>query len=428
MLDLRNKFKNKVILIYGYGKSGIASFKYLNQNNKVLIFDDNKKIKKSNFISLNKVKKIKFDYILISPGIDIKKCSLKKYLHKFKKKIITDLDVFYAENLSNLKIAITGTNGKSTTAELLFKILKFHKKDVRILGNIGKPMLSETNIKPSTIFVIEASSYQIDYSQYFKTDHAMILNLSPDHLERHGTIQKYTHAKFKLILNQKNNSFAYIDAKNKYLGKELKKFKIKSKLIKVKISNLKNIKKKIRNPYFKTINNLNNLSFILEFAKNFKLKNNIILKVVNSFKGLNFRQQIIFNNKKITIINDSKSTSFSSSLNLLKSYKNIFWIVGGLAKKGDKFNLPKKYFKNINCYIFGKDKKLFIKAFNKKLKFQTFTRLQQVIKKVKIDLNNKDQANILFSPAAASFDQFSNFEDRGKYFNNLIKKNNFLGN
>ena len=428
MLDLRNKFKNKVILIYGYGKSGIASFKYLNQNNKVLIFDDNKKLKKLNFVSLNKVKKIKFDHVLISPGINIKKCSLKKYLHKFKKKIITDLDVFYAENLSNLKIAITGTNGKSTTAELLFKILKFHKKDVRILGNIGKPMLSETNIKPSTIFVIEASSYQIDYSQYFQTDHAMILNLSPDHLERHGTIQKYTHAKFKLILNQKNNSFAYIDAKNKYLGKELKKFKIKSKLIKVKISNLKNIKKKIRNPYFKTINNLNNLSFILEFGKNFKLKNNIILKVVNSFKGLNFRQQIIFNNKKITIINDSKSTSFSSSLNLLKSYKNIFWIVGGLAKKGDKFNLSKKYYKNINCYIFGKDKKLFIKAFNKKLKFQTFTRLQKIIKKIKIDLNNKVHTNILFSPAAASFDQFSNFEDRGKYFNNLIKKNNFLGN
>ena len=428
MLGLRNKFKNKVILIYGYGKSGIASFKYLNQNNKVLIFDDNKKLKKSNFVSLNKVKKIKFDYILISPGIDIKKCSLKKYLHKFKKKIITDLDVFYTENLSNLKITITGTNGKSTTAELLFKILKFHKKDVRILGNIGKPMLSETNIKPSTIFVIEASSYQIDYSQYFKTDHEMILNLSPDHLERHGTIQKYTHAKFKLILNQKNNSFAYIDAKNKYLDKEIKKFKIKSKLIKVKNTNLKNIRKKITNPYFKTINNLNNLSFILEFEKNYKLKNNIILKVVNSFKGLNFRQQIIYNDKRITIINDSKSTSFSSSLNLLKSYKNIFWIVGGLAKKGDKFNLPKKYFKNINGYIFGKDKKIFIKAFNKKLKFQVFSRLQQITKKIKIDLNNKDHTNILFSPAAASFDQFSNFEDRGKYFNNLIKKNNFLGN
>ena len=78
MLDLRNKFKNKIILIYGYGKSGIASSKYLNQNNKVLIFDDNKKLKKSNFVSLNEVKKIKFDYILISPGIDLKKCSLKK--------------------------------------------------------------------------------------------------------------------------------------------------------------------------------------------------------------------------------------------------------------------------------------------------------------------------------------------------------------
>ena len=95
------------------------------------------------------------------------------------------------------------------------------------------------------------------------------------------------------------------------------------------------------------------MSFILELGKKIKLNKNIIFKAVNIFKGLNFRQQIVLSSKKITVINDSKSTSFSSSLNLLKSYKNIFWIVGGLAKKGDRLNLPRKYYKNINCDIYG---------------------------------------------------------------------------
>ena len=324
------------------------------------------------------------------------------------------------------KITITGTNGKSTTAKLLFNILKDQNKEVILAGNIGIPILSKSKIKPDTIFVIEASSYQIDYSQYFKTDYAFILNISPDHLERHKTIQNYAHAKFKLILKQKKNFYAFIE-NNKYLNREIKKYKVKSKIIKVNENNEK-IKKLISNSYFDNINNLKNLSFILEFVKKYKLNRSKLLKTVNLFKGLNFRQQIIYKSKFVTIINDSKSTSFSSSINLLKSYKNIFWIVGGLAKKGDKFILPKKYYKNINGYIFGKDKKIFIKAFNKKLKFQVFSRLQQITKKIKIDLNNKDHTNILFSPAAASFDQFSNFEDRGKYFNNLIKKNNFLGN
>ena len=141
------------------------------------------------------------------------------------------------QNLSNLKITITGTNGKSTTAKLLFEILKKHKKDVKLLGNIGKPILIEKDISYNTIFVIEASSYQIEYSKFFRTDHAMILNISPDHLERHGTIQNYVHAKFKLILKQNHNDFAYIDLNNKHLRKEIKKFNPISKIINVQMNN-----------------------------------------------------------------------------------------------------------------------------------------------------------------------------------------------
>ncbi len=425
MFNLNDNIKNKKFLIYGYGKSGRASYNYLKKKNKILIYDDNKKLKKF-FISLKKIKLTEFDYIVLSPGIDISKCRLKNYLKKNKKKIITDLDIFYLNNPNNLKITITGTNGKSTTAKLLFKILKDQNKDVKLVGNIGIPVLSKNKIKSSTIFVIEASSYQIDYSQYFKTDYAFILNISPDHLERHKSIQKYTQAKFKLILNQNKNFYAFVE-NNKYLNRQIKKYKVRSKIIKINKNDNK-IKKLIFNSYFDNINNLKNLTFILRFAKVYKLNKSKLFKTVNLFKGLDFRQQVIYKNKFVTIVNDSKSTSFSSSVNLLKSYKNIFWILGGLAKKGDKLELPSKYYKNIKGYIFGKDKNFFKKKLNNKITSRSYSNLESILKKIakEIKLNKNKHSHILFSPSAASFDKFKNFEDRGHYFNYLIKKIKFI--
>ena len=425
MFNSSDNLKNKKFLIYGYGKTGFATCNYLKKNNTIFIYDDNKKIKKF-FISFKKIQLKEFDYIVLSPGIDINKCKLKRYLKKNKKKIITDLDIFYLKNPNNLKITITGTNGKSTTAKLLYNILKDQNKDVILAGNIGTPILSMSNIKPNTIFVIEASSYQIDYSRYFRTDYAFILNISPDHLERHKSIQRYAHIKFKLVLNQDKNFYAFIE-NNQYLNKEIKKYKIKSNIIKIN-QNHKKIKKLISNSYFDNINNLNNLSFILVFAKIHKLNKSKLFKSVNSFKGLDFRQQVIYKNNFVTIINDSKSTSFSSSINLLKSYKNIFWIVGGLAKKGDKFELPSKYYRNIKCYIFGKDKELFRRKLGKKILSITCNSLENILKKIiqEIKLNKNKHFHVLFSPAAASFDKFKNFEDRGNYFNYLVKKIKFI--
>ena len=428
MLELANQFNNQNILIYGFGKSGRACFKYLRKNNKIEIYDDKKssipKKLKKNSINKTKLTSVNFDRIVVSPGIDINKCTLKKYLSKNKSKIISELDIFYLNNIKNKKITITGTNGKSTTSKLLHDVLKKNGKDVRLVGNIGNPLLSEKNIKPQTIFVIEASSYQIEYSKYFKTDFAIILNISPNHLERHRTFKNYIKSKSRLIKSQKKNSFAFIEKNNNFLKEELKKNKINSKIIKVNLKISNKIKKKIKNPYFENKNNLNNLKFVLEISKKLKLKNQKVFKVVNSFKQLNFRQQILYKNKKLLIINDSKSTSFSSSINLLESYKNIYWLVGGRFKKGDNFVLNKKYYKNINAYIFGKRKKFFVKNLINKIKYKTFDNIKRALVEIIIDAkkNNLSPVNIIFSPSAASFDQFSNFEERGKNFNYLVRK------
>ena len=193
-------FINKKILIYGLGISGTSCLKYLSNKNTVLVYDDNLNLKnnenKNYFLNLKKISYFKFDYIVLSPGIDAKKCRLKNYLLKNRKKIITELDIFYLIYRNNTKITITGTNGKSTTCQMLFRIFKSSNFDVRLVGNIGNPPLLEKNITRKTFFIIEASSYQIVYSKFFKTDHAAILNLSIDHLERHGSINDYTNAKY----------------------------------------------------------------------------------------------------------------------------------------------------------------------------------------------------------------------------------------
>ena len=298
------------------------------------------------------------------------------------------------------------------------------KIDVRLVGNIGNPILSVKNIKKKTIFIIEASSYQLDYSKLFRSKYAVILNLSPDHIERHKTLSNYVKAKFKLLKSQLKGHLAFVKKEDLLINKELKRNKFKSKIIKVNTKKLKYFFKKINNIYFQSETNKENLLFVLEISKYLKLKKTILIKTIQNFKGLKYRQQTILQNKNLTIINDSKSTSFSSSIGVLKSNSNIYWLLGGIHKKGDKLNLSKKYFNNIRAFIYGKNKKFFNQKLKNKIKYENFDTLEGGLKKIFMIVKTQKMKNqtILFSPSAASFDNFKNFEDRGLYFNKLVKK------
>ena len=430
MKKIENIFLKKKILIYGLGKSGYSTFNFLKSRNNIYLYDDNKnslkpvEIKKK-IINYNNLIKINFDHIIISPGIDIENCKLSNFIKRNLEKVNTDIDVFYSIYNKNKNITITGTNGKSTTAKILYEVLRDQKFDVRLVGNIGNPILSEKKIKKNTIFVIEASSYQLEYSKIFKSNYAVILNISPDHLERHKTLKNYVRAKFKLIKNQQHSDNAFLNTKNHYLRKEIKMNRIRSKIINVDNKIDDKIVKKINNSYFLTDSNIENLSFIIKISKKLQLNQIKLIKTLRKFKGLNYRQQIIYKSKYLTIINDSKSTSYSSSVALLKSLSNVYWLVGGIPKLGDQFLLTKKSCSKVKAYIFGKNKRNFIRELRNKMIFESVKNLNLAIKKIFIDIKKnktKEHNVILFSPASASFDSFKNFEERGEYFNNQIKK------
>src|SRR5210317_2253692 len=330
MIKNKNIFLEKKILIYGLGKSGIASYKFLDNKAKVYLFDDNltKKFRNRSNQRLKNIlaiPKIKFDCIIISPGIDVLKCKLSKFLKKNKSKIYTDLDVFYSF-YKNESITITGTNGKSTTAQILYEVLLDQNYDCRLVGNIGNPILCEKKITNNTFFVVEASSYQLDYSQLFTTKYSAILNISPDHIERHRNLKNYISAKFRLLDSQSRQSIAFVKKNDVLINKKLNSKRYNPKIIKVDLKKANKIIKQNKYKYYLYAGNLENLSFILKISEKLNLNNKILIKTLNRFKGLKYRQQIIYENKNLTIINDSKSTSFASSENLLKNLKKILEI------------------------------------------------------------------------------------------------------
>ncbi len=428
MIENKNIFLQKKILIYGLGKSGLSSYKFLNNKAKVYLFDDDlkKKIRHQSNQRLRNVQvisKIKFDSIIISPGIDVLKCKLSKFLKKNKSKIYTDLDIFYSF-FKNKSITITGTNGKSTTVKILHEVLSDQNYDCRLIGNIGNPVLSEKKITKKTIFVIEASSYQLDYSRIFTSKYSAILNISSDHIERHKNLKNYINAKFKLLNSQSKDSIAFVKKNDLLINKKLNSKRYNPKIIRVDLKKANKIIKQLKNKYFLSAGNLENLSFVLQISETLNLNNKTLIKTLNRFKGLKYRQQIIYENKNLTIINDSKSTSFASSENLLKNLKNVYWILGGIPKKGDQLNLSKIHCKNYKTFIFGNNHEEFKNNIKNKMPIRNFKNLKDILKKIFFDLKDKKlKKNIIFfSPAGASFDSFKNFEYRGKYFNQLVKK------
>ncbi len=422
-METATLIKDSSFAVYGLGLSGNSTFKFLKKKNvkKIYTWDDKKNKNNKKKFNLFKTALDNVDYIVISPGINIQKTKFKLKLSTNKKKIITDLDLFYMQKIPVRSIVITGTNGKSTACKLTQHIFKTNKLDAQLGGNIGKPIL-DLKIQRKSVVIIEASSFQLTYTKFIKPNLAAILNITSDHLDWHNTIANYKNSKLKIFSKQDGRDVALLN--DKKLIEQFKKKNYSSNLKIVEKNTLNSvIKKKITNNYLISEPNLENLEFASQISKIFKIKKKFFLKAVNSFKGLPHRHEIFLKKKNITFINDSKATSFESTKHALKNNRNIYWIFGGLPKLGDKFNFKGIGSNIIKSFIIGKKTTYFKNQIKNKIKYKISYNLKDAIKDVfeELILSKSDKVTILFSPASASYDQFENFVDRGNQFKKAIK-------
>ncbi len=450
---------NSEIFILGMGISGMSLAKYLIKKKiPVTCWDDNpekRKVTDSLKIKIDNMtsETLKYcNYLVLSPGINHQKNrphEVVKIARSLNIRIVTDLEFLKILNIKNQLIGITGTNGKSTTTHFISQILSYKNfRESRCCGNIGTPF-TDIKINKKTLLVVEASSYQLAKIDKLSFDYAFLLNISKDHIEWHGTFKKYMDSKLNIFKNQTKNSFAVICIDDIYCKRIASNFKknFKSKLILISCKYTENV-----DIYLKTDNNkitiINNISkesieisidqfsfvkaqhnfqnLLAAYASSFLLnqKTKDFLGSLKNIRTLQHRIEFSGTFRNIEFYNDSKSTNVNSAKIAIKSLKNIFWILGGREKKGGLNGLEKNLGNILKAYVYGECSKNFKKFLIRNsvicLEFKTLK--DSFNHAFKDAIKQKININILLSPACSSFDQFNNFEDRGRKFKQLVSE------
>lgn len=435
----------KNILIYGLKNSGLAVIEALINENNIFIYDDDKRNLENVYNSYKREVNIfknfdetnlkQIDLIVISPAISIYKKEII-FAQNLGIKVIGEMELGYLMGIQP-KISVTGSNGKSTLVKMIEYTFKVAGKNAKAVGNIGVP-ISNFFSDGERNLINEVSSFQLESINTYRSPISVILNVTPNHLDRHLTFNNYLNSKLRLINNANDTDIKILN----YDDENLKKIKLKNTYFfslkdKVKGAYLDrnnflclNIKKKIiilkkEELSLKGEHNiLNCLACILVcYFSGIKVK--YIKRALRTFKGLEHRQKVVFEYKGVKFIDDSKSTSIDSCLTALKVFKEpIILLLGGKDKNLDYTEMFEKMPKNMKkIIIFGETaNKMERNIVDSKTTIE-YKKVNKLIDAINEAINSASNSDVvLLSPATSSFDEFSCFEERGKYFENKVKE------
>jgi UDP-N-acetylmuramoylalanine--D-glutamate ligase len=431
--------KNKKILILGFGREGEDTFEFLSKIFPENIFgiadkDKNCKLKIGNWklrktkwhLGENYLRALKdYDVIIKSPGIPI---HLPEVERAFKEGKITSQTEIFFENYKGKIVGITGTKGKSTTASLIYKVLKEGGLKVRLAGNIGKPVLNYLiSSKEDEIFVYELSSHQL-YNLKISPHVAVFLNIYPEHLDYYKDFNEYLMAKANITLWQKKNDFLVYNFKDKNVREIAKKSKAKKIPIKDYSNVLKNIGiKKI--PFYGEFYGLN-IACAIEVGKIFGVKKEKIKKAIEKFKPLPHRMEYVGRFKGIDFFNDSLSTIPQTTIAALNSLREKVQtlILGGYDRGLDFKELAKEILKRKieNLILFPETGDRIWREILKQVKDDSrlpkAILVQNMKDAVKIAFEITEKGKIcLLSPASPSFGIFRDYKERGNLFKKYVR-------
>lgn len=401
----------KKVLIIGSGKSGQAAKKLLEGKAETFIWDDKMPNEEKPNVS-------DFDEVLLSPGVPLSHPMAEEAI-KLNKKLTGELETAY-ENCSGKFIAITGTNGKTTTTALTGEIFKAAGFDTRVVGNIGLPVSEEVmSATKDTNMVTEVSSFQLETVSDFHAHISAILNITPDHLDRHKTFENYASIKAKVTINQTaDDFFVYnlddpncVAIANSLNGPKLVGFSSKTEHI-----------DDIQIP---GDHNMQNALAAAAIARCAGISEEIILKAIAEFKGVEHRMEFVRTLNGVRYINDSKGTNPDSTIKAIEATNGkIILIAGGYEKNSDFTELINKFDGKV-VYILTlgvtgprfADRAIEL-GFTKDNIIPCENMAECVNQAYKLA---KEGDTVLLSPACASWDMYKSFEERGDDFKNLVK-------
>ena len=441
----------KSIIILGAGESGIGCALLAQSRGYNVFVSESNNIHESTRIQLienniefeenshSKAIKMKPDFVVKSPGIPDTSQIIKSYI-KNNINVISEIE-FASRHTDSEIIAITGSNGKTTTTLLTHQILNDEGLNVTIGGNIGTSFSSLLISSDYNYLVLEVSSFQLDGIVEFKPHIAVITNLSPDHLDRYKNYEDYIKSKFRIVMNQNSNDYLIYDGDDPTINSYINKNNIKSKLIpfsterkieegayynnqSINISiNKKKLVMPTENFSIKGKHNIKNAMAAATVAHLLKIRKQTIRKSLEHFQSVEHRLENVLTINKVNYINDSKATNVNATYYALDTMEApTIWIVGGIDKGNkyeDLFPLVHKKVKAIICL--GKNNFKLIENFENIVEYivETTSMEEAVSTAYKIA---KPGYNVLLSPACASFDLFDDYKDRGRQFKASVRK------
>ncbi|OLS03881.1 UDP-N-acetylmuramoyl-L-alanine--D-glutamate ligase [Tissierella creatinophila] len=444
--------KDKRVLVMGLGISGISTIKALDELGAKIIINDIKTEEELKDI-LGKIKDISLEkylgkksldlsgieLIVKSPGIPPSNQILLDAVDK-DIKIINDIEL--GSNLSKSKniIAITGTNGKTTATTLTGEIFKADNKNPFIGGNIGKSLIKDMiNAQKNDIFILETSSFQLEHTINFKPKVSLILNITSDHIDWHGTFKKYIKSKKKIFINQDSNDYTILNYDDKLLrtfkdeiNSNIIWFSVDEKLNRgiyiedeTIIINIDGEKKNlipINKLLLKGKHNLENIlgSIAISFIMGVSVEN--IKRTLLSFKGVEHRLEFVLEKDGRKFFNDSKGTNIDSSIKAIEAIEApIILIAGGYDKRVEFDEFIKSFNGKVKALVLLGDTSSKIKETALKYGFKENFLVNSMEEAVDLAYSlSKKGDNILLSPACASWGMFENFEERGRVFKHKV--------
>jgi UDP-N-acetylmuramoylalanine--D-glutamate ligase len=416
-------FAGKHYALYGLARSGLATAEALLASGARVSAWDSREEARANapagagIADLDEVDLSKFDSLIVTPGLALNRHPIAKRAREAGLEIIGDIELFARarpELALHKVVGITGTNGKSTTTALVHHILKTAGVATEMGGNIGLPILAQDPLPEGGVYVLELSSYQIDLTKSLDCDIAVLLNITPDHLDRYGSFEDYAASKARLLEMQSARRVAIVDhvaaAKEGVLENAVEPF-----IHFIDGSGLDQSDW----PALQGPHNLENAAAAIAVCRNLGIGEGEIALGLKSYPGLPHRMERVREKDGIFFVNDSKATNPTATAPALAAFEKIRWICGGLAKT-DNLDECAAYFDHVRkAYTIGEASELFAGLLSPHLDVAKCETLERAVGQAAAEAVSGD--TVLLSPACASFDQFRDFEDRGDQFRALVE-------